>query len=165
MPTLDLDDDGGQPLLLDPYGRAVDQREGFLTNVRMAADFDWGSDARPRTQWRNTIIYEAHVRGQSMLHPDVPEELRGTYAGMAHPAIIEHLKSLGITSVQLLPVHFHLDEPHLQNLGLTNYWGYNTAAFFAPHPSYATRGRAGRGPAGHPGRVQRHGQAPPCRRD
>jgi len=146
VPTLDLDDDGGQPLLLDPYGRAVDQREGFLTNVRMAADFDWGNDARPRTHWRNTIIYEAHVRGQSMLHPDVPEELRGTYAGMAHPAIIEHLKSLGITSVQLLPVHFHLDEPHLQNLALTNYWGYNTAAFFAPHPSYATRSAQEAGP-------------------
>jgi glycogen operon protein len=146
VPTLDLDDDGGQPLLLDPYGRAVDQREGFLTNVRMAGDFDWGNDARPRTHWRNTIIYEAHVRGQSMLHPDVPEELRGTYAGMAHPAIVEHLKSLGITSVQLLPVHFHLDEPHLQNLGLTNYWGYNTAAFFAPHPTYATKSAQDAGP-------------------
>ena len=120
VPVIDLDHDGGQPLLLDPYGRAVDQGEGFLTSVRMASDFDWGNDARPRTHWRNTIIYEAHVRGQSMLHPDVPEELRGTYAGMAHPAIIEHFKSLGITSVQLLPVHFHLDEMHLKNLGLTN---------------------------------------------
>jgi glycogen operon protein len=146
VPTLDLDDHGGQPLLLDPYGRAVDQREGFLTSVRMASDFDWGSDERPRTNWRNTIIYEAHVRGQSMLHPDVPEELRGTYAGMAHPAIIEHLKSLGITAVQLLPVHFHMDEQHLQDLGLTNYWGYNTAAFFAPHPGYATRAAQEAGP-------------------
>jgi glycogen operon protein len=134
-----IDDDGGQPLLLDPYGRAVDQRDGLLTSVRMARDFDWGSDARLRHQWRDTIIYEAHVRGQSMLHPDVPREIRGTYAGMSHPAIVEHLKSLGITSVQLLPVHFHMDEPHLQDLGLTNYWGYNTAAFFAPHPGYATK--------------------------
>jgi glycogen operon protein len=146
VPTKDIDDDGGQPLLLDPYGRAVDQRDGFLTSVRMASDFDWGTDERLRLQWRNTIIYEAHVRGQSMLHPDVPEELRGTYAGMAHPAIVEHLTALGVTSVQLLPVHFHLDEPHLQDLGLTNYWGYNTAAFFAPHPAYATRAAQKAGP-------------------
>ena len=81
-----------------------------------------------------------------MLHPDVPEELRGTYAGMAHPAIIEHLTNLGVTSVQLLPVHFHLDEPHLQDLGMTNYWGYNTAAFFALHPGYATRAARKAGP-------------------
>jgi len=130
---------GSQPLLLDPYGRAVDQRDGVLTSVRTAADFDWGIDERIQLPWRNTIIYEAHVRGQSMLHPDVPEELRGTYAGLAHPAVLEHLTSLGITSVQLLPVHFHIDEPHLQDLGLNNYWGYNTAAFFAPHPGYATK--------------------------
>ncbi len=146
FPAVDVDDDAGQPLLLDPYGRAVDEHEGFLTSVRMASDFDWGNDERPRLHWRNTIIYEAHVRGQSMLHPDVPEDLRGTYAGMAHPAIIEHLKGLGITTVQLLPVHFHLDEPHLQNLGLTNYWGYNTAAFFAPHGAYASKAAQEAGP-------------------
>ena len=130
----------------------------------MATDFDWGTDRAPRIPWRNTIIYEAHVRGQTMLHPDIPDELRGTYAGMAHPAMIEHLIALGITSVQLLPVHFHLDEPHLQNLGLTNYWGYNTAAFFAPHPGYATAGGAGRRPPRCPGRVQGHGQAAARRR-
>ncbi|MFF1255119.1 glycogen debranching protein GlgX [Pseudarthrobacter sp. NPDC058329] len=146
VPTQDVDEDDGQPLLLDPYGRAVDQRDGFLTSVRMPADFDWGSDTRLRLEWRDTIIYEAHVRGQSMLHPDLPREIRGTYAGMAHPAIVEHLKSLGITAVQLLPVHFHLDEPHLQDLGLTNYWGYNTAAFFAPHPGYATQAAQEAGP-------------------
>jgi glycogen operon protein len=139
MPTMDFDLGGAQPLLLDPYGRGVDERDEFITSVRMAAGFDWGADREPRVPWRNTIIYEAHVRGQTMLHPDIPEHLRGTYAGMAHPAMIEHLVALGITSVQLLPVHFHVDEPHLQNLGLTNYWGYNTAAFFAPHPGYATR--------------------------
>ncbi|TLM74918.1 glycogen debranching protein GlgX [Pseudarthrobacter sp. NamB4] len=138
-PTSNVEDDGRQPLLLDPYGRGVEERDGFLTSVRTASEFDWGTDERLQVPWRNTIIYEAHVRGQSMLHPDVPEELRGTYAGMAHPAIIEHLTSLGVTSVQLLPVHFHVDEPHLLDLGLTNYWGYNTAAFFAPHPGYATR--------------------------
>ncbi|MDQ0675842.1 glycogen operon protein [Pseudarthrobacter siccitolerans] len=146
VPAGGIDDDGRQPLLLDPYGRAVDQSDGFLTSVRMAGDFDWGQDARLKLPWRDTIVYEAHVRGQSMLHPDVPEELRGTYAGLAHPAILEHLKSLGITSVQLLPVHFHLDEPHLQDLGLTNYWGYNTAAFFAPHPGYATKAAQEAGP-------------------
>ncbi|WP_224084284.1 glycogen debranching protein GlgX [Arthrobacter sp. StoSoilB19] len=137
---------GSQPLLLDPYGRGVDQRDGVLTSVRTATDFDWGSDERLRLPWRNTIVYEAHVRGQSMLHPDVPEELRGTYAGLAHPAVVEHLTSLGVTSVQLLPVHFHVDEPHLQDLGLTNYWGYNTAAFFALHPGYATRAAREEGP-------------------
>jgi glycogen debranching enzyme len=146
VPTTNVEDDGGQPLLLDPYGRAVDQSDGFLTSVRMAGDFDWEADERLRLPWRNTIIYEAHVRGQSMLHPDVPEELRGTYAGMAHPAIIEHLTSLGVTAVQLLPVHFHMDEPHLQDLGLTNYWGYNTAAFFALHPGYATKAAQEAGP-------------------
>jgi glycogen operon protein len=146
VPAGGIDDDGGQPLLLDPYGHAVDQSDGFLTSVRMAGDFDWGPDARLKLPWRDTIIYEAHVRGQSMLHPDVPEEVRGTYAGLAHPAILEHLTSLGITSVQLLPVHFHLDEPHLQDLGLTNYWGYNTAAFFAPHPGYATKAAQEAGP-------------------
>ena len=146
VPTVNFDDDGGQPLLLDPYGRAVDERDGFLTSVRTSADFDWGSDEKPATPWRNTIVYEAHVRGQSMLHPDIPDALRGTYAGMAHPAMIEHLTGLGITALQLLPVHFHLDEPHLQNLGLTNYWGYNTAAFFAPHPAYATKTAREAGP-------------------
>ncbi|AUZ33623.1 glycogen debranching enzyme GlgX [Arthrobacter sp. PGP41] len=145
-PTSEIEGDAGQPLLLDPYGRAVDQQDGFLASVRMAGAYDWGTDQRLRLPWRNTIIYEAHVRGQSMLHPDVPEELRGTYAGMAHPAIIEHLTSLGVSSVQLLPVHFHLDEPHLQDLGLTNYWGYNTAAFFALHPGYATRAAQKAGP-------------------
>jgi glycogen operon protein len=146
VPTFNFDDAGEQPLLLDPYGRGVDQRKGFITSVRMASDFDWGDDHSPRIPWKNTILYEAHVRGQSMLHPDIPEELRGTYAGMAHPSMIEHLTGLGVTSIQLLPVHFHLDEPHLQNLGLTNYWGYNTAAFFAPQPSYATRAAQAAGP-------------------
>jgi glycogen operon protein len=146
VPTLDFDADGAQPLLLDPYGRGVDEREDFVTSVRMAGDFDWGMDHGPRTPWRNTIIYEAHVRGQTMLHPDIPEDLQGTYAGMAHPAMVEHLISLGVTAVQLLPVHFHIDEPHLQNLGLPNYWGYNTAAFFAPHPGYATQAAQDAGP-------------------
>ena len=139
-------DAGNPPLLLDPYGRGVDELDGLLASVRTAPGFDWGADEHPALPWRNTILYEAHVRGQSKLHPDVPEDLRGTYAGMGHPAVVEHLTSLGITAVQLLPVHFHLDEPHLQDLGLTNYWGYNTAAFFAPHPGYATRAAREAGP-------------------
>ncbi|MCU1532302.1 MAG: glgX [Arthrobacter sp.] len=146
MPTGNFDLAGEQPLLLDPYGRGVDERDDFITSVRMAGDFDWGEDRGPRVPWRNTIVYEAHVRGQTKLHPDIPEDLQGTYAGMAHPAMIEYLSALGITSVQLLPVHFHVDEPHLQNLGLTNYWGYNTAAFFAPHSGYATEAAQAGGP-------------------
>src|SRR6476661_4818621 len=146
MPATDFDAAGEQPLLMDPYGRAVDEREGLITSVRVGNDFDWGLDRSPRVPWRNTIVYEAHVRGQTMLHPDIPEHLQGTYAGMAHPAMVEHLVSLGVTAVQLLPVHFHLDEAHLQNLGLTNYWGYNTAAFFAPHPDYATQAARDAGP-------------------
>jgi len=146
VPTVDFDADGRQPLLLDPYGRGIDERNGLITTVRMNGDFDWGLDQAPRTHWRDTLIYEAHVRGQTMLHPDVPEHLQGTYAGMAHPAMVEHLVSLGVTAVQLLPVHFHVDEARLQNLGLTNYWGYNTAAFFAPHPAYATAAALEAGP-------------------
>ncbi|UVJ40339.1 glycogen debranching protein GlgX [Arthrobacter sp. CJ23] len=136
----------GQPLLLDPYGRAVDQRGEFLTSVRMDSTFDWGDDFARRIPMRNTVLYEAHVRGQSMLHPGIPEHLRGTYAGMAHPAMIKHLSELGVTAIQLLPVHFHLDEAHLQDLGMTNYWGYNTAAFFAPHADYATEAARNAGP-------------------
>ncbi|MGG5176007.1 glycogen debranching protein GlgX [Pseudarthrobacter sp. J1763] len=144
--VIELDGTDNQPLLLDPYGRAVEDSEGFLTNVRMHTHFDWGNDSSPRRDWRNTIIYEAHVKGQTMLHPDIPEDLRGTYAGLAHPAMLKYLTDLGITTIQLLPVHFHQDEPHLQDLGLTNYWGYNTAAFFAPHPGYATRAAQEAGP-------------------
>jgi glycogen operon protein len=114
--------------------------------VHVASDFDWGSDSPPHIPWRDTIIYEAHVKGQTMLHPDIPPELRGTYAGLAHPAMIEYLTTLGITAVQLLPVHFHIDEPHLQDLGLTNYWGYNTLGYFAPQTSYATAAAQADGP-------------------
>ncbi|MBT8163120.1 MULTISPECIES: glycogen debranching protein GlgX [Arthrobacter] len=146
VPAPDFDSDDVGQLLLDPYGRAVHQRGEHLSSVRMESAFDWGDDKQPRTPWRETIVYEAHVRGQSMLHPDIPEHLRGTYAGMAHPAMIEHFHSLGVTAVQLLPVHFHMDEQHLQYLGLTNYWGYNTAAFFAPHADYATQAAQQAGP-------------------
>ncbi|HKU11203.1 MAG TPA: glycogen debranching protein GlgX [Sinomonas sp.] len=143
-------------LLLDPYARAVDivelpDAEGDFTRdqlmgVRVHDHFDWGGVGKPGIPWRDSIIYEAHVRGQTMRHPDIPEELRGTYAGMAHPVMIAHLQSLGITAVELLPIHFHLDETHLQDLALPNYWGYNTAAFFAPHAEYATQTAQKAGP-------------------
>jgi isoamylase len=99
--------------------------------------FDWGNDRRPSTPWHETIIYEAHVKGLTMLHPDVPEELRGTYAGLSHPAVIDYLVDLGITAIELLPVHRHVPESDLVERGLTNYWGYNSIAYLAPHDGYA----------------------------
>ncbi|WP_370646485.1 glycogen debranching protein GlgX [Arthrobacter sp. zg-Y238] len=134
---------GSFQLLLDPYGRGIEaepaQGSQIYYSVYTAGGFDWGNVRRPHTPWRDTVIYEAHVRGQTMLHPGIPEELRGTYAGMGHPVMVQYLQDLGITAVELLPVHFHADELHLQELGLANYWGYNTLGFFAPHDAYATR--------------------------
>ncbi|MCC9175646.1 glycogen debranching protein GlgX [Arthrobacter sp. zg-Y179] len=134
---------GSFQLLLDPYGRGIEaepvQGNQIYYSVYTAGGFDWGNVRRPHTPWRDTVIYEAHVRGQTMLHPGIPEELRGTYAGMGHPVMVQYLQDLGITAVELLPVHFHADELHLQELGLANYWGYNTLGFFAPHDAYATR--------------------------
>ncbi|GAA1049456.1 glycogen debranching protein GlgX [Arthrobacter russicus] len=132
-------------LLLDPYARAIDSGEHLL-GVRMAADFDWGGDAAPLTPWRDSVIYEAHVKGLTKLHPEVPEEIRGSYAGLAHPAMIRHLRELGVTAVQLLPIHAHLDEVHLRELGLPNYWGYNTIGYFAPHAQYASAAAQAAGP-------------------
>jgi isoamylase len=99
--------------------------------------YTWGDDRPPRTPWNKTIIYELHVKGFTQLHPDVPERLRGTYAGLASEAAIQHLVRLGITAVELLPVHHFLKDRHLVERGLTNYWGYNTLAFFAPESGYA----------------------------
>ena len=95
--------------------------------------------APPRTAMHETIIYEAHVRGLTMRHPGVPEHLRGTYSGVAHPAVIDHLVRLGVTAIELMPVHQFIHDHHLQQLGLRNYWGYNTIGFFAPHNEYAAR--------------------------
>lgn len=139
-------------LLLDPYGRYIDEvtrADGSVRylSVRMDSGFDWGTVTRPNTPWRETVFYEAHVRGQTMLHPEIPEEIRGSYAGMAHPVMIAHLLELGVTAVELLPVHFHLDEPHLQGTGMSNYWGYNTLGFFAPHAQYASAAAREAGPA------------------
>ncbi|GAB3556183.1 glycogen debranching protein GlgX [Arthrobacter tumbae] len=141
---------GTAQLLLDPYGRAIDTVRVDETPVYFSVvvdqAFNWGSSRRPGTRWRDSVIYEAHVKGLTQLHPDVPEELRGTYAGLAHPAMIRHLLELGVTAVELLPIHFHIDEPHLEPLGLNNYWGYNTLGFFAPHPEYATDAARKAGP-------------------
>ena len=100
--------------------------------------FDWGDATPPSTPLRDTLVYELHVKGFTQTHPDVPPSIRGTYAGLASEASVAHLKSLGVTAVELLPVHYHLDEPHLNRRGLKNYWGYNTLGFFAPHPGYAS---------------------------
>jgi isoamylase len=99
--------------------------------------FDWGEDKAPKVAYYNTIIYEAHVKGFTKLHPEVPENLRGTYAGLAHPASVAYLKKLGITSIELMPVHYFLSDRHLGDDGRTNYWGYNTIGFFAPDARYA----------------------------
>ena len=105
--------------------------------------FDWGDDRPPRRAYADTVIYEAHVRGLTRTHPDVPAELRGTYAGLAHPAVVEHLTSLGVTAIELMPVHQFVQDGVLQDRGLANYWGYNTIGFFAPHNAYAAHGTRG----------------------
>jgi glycogen operon protein len=102
--------------------------------------FDWNLDRPPRIPYHETVIYEAHVRGLTMEHPVIPDEQRGTYLGLAHPAVISHLKGLGVTAVELMPVHQFVNDSHLKEKGLGNYWGYNTIGFFAPHNAYAASG-------------------------
>lgn len=153
-------------LLLDPYARAIEGEVswraevfGHVADARLRGDpdvadprnsapyvpravvvddrFDWGQDERPEIPWAQTLLYETHVRNQSKRNLAVPERLRGTYAAMAHPATIEHLQSLGVTSVELMPVQAFSHEPALVGRGLVNHWGYNTLGFFAPHGAYA----------------------------
>ncbi|MFI6944110.1 glycogen debranching protein GlgX [Streptomyces sp. NPDC050418] len=154
-------------LLLDPYAKAVcgqvrwgeavygyhfdaperrndlDSAPHMMTSVVVNPYFDWGDDRPPRTEYHRTVIYEAHVKGLTMLHPALPQELRGTYAGLAHPAVIEHLTELGVTALELMPVHQFVNDHRLVDLGLSNYWGYNTIGFFAPHNAYASWGERG----------------------
>ncbi|MGW8729794.1 glycogen debranching protein GlgX [Streptomyces sp. NPDC055808] len=160
-------------LLLDPYARAVDgdfalppevyghvrdwPQQQVADTVRddrdsaphvpkgvvVQDDDDWADDRRPKTPWSDSVIYELHVRGFTRLHPDIPEPLRGTYAGLAHPAAIEHLVRLGVTAVELLPVHQFAHEDHLLRRGLKNYWGYNSIGYFAPHAGYSASGTTG----------------------
>ncbi|MFF8783579.1 glycogen debranching protein GlgX [Streptomyces sp. NPDC015125] len=104
---------------------------------------EWQDDRRPKTPWPDSVLYELHVRGFTMRHPGIPERLRGTYAGLAHPAALEHLVRLGVTAVELLPVHQFAHEDHLVRRGLRNYWGYNSIGYFAPHAGYAATGTRG----------------------
>jgi glycogen operon protein len=128
----------------DPAGRDHGDSAPFVPrSVVVDTSFDWGDDQRPETPWNRTLIYETHVRGLTMTHPDVPPELRGTYAGMATEPVISHLTALGVTAVELMPVHHYESEGFLIEQGLTNYWGYSTLGFFAPHAPYAASGQRG----------------------
>jgi isoamylase len=157
----------GSKLLLDPYGKAVegdvqwdeslfdyqfgnprkrnttDSAPHMPKNVVINPFFDWGHDRAPQTQYHETLIYEAHVRGLTLRHPGVPAHQRGTYAGLAHPAVIAHLQRIGVTAVELMPVHQFVPEQFLVERGLTNYWGYNTIGFLAPHNRYSSAGQRG----------------------
>jgi len=124
-PREDLSFDSRDSAVYAPLACVVDQQ------------FDWGEDSPPATPWYDTIIYEAHVRGATRLHPSVPAEEQGTYAGLASEAFVQHLNQLGVTALELMPVHHFVNDRHLQERGLANYWGYNTLGFFMPEPSYA----------------------------
>ena len=136
-------------LLLEPYSRGLagDGHRMWRSEVVDGA-FDWGGVAKPATPLDRTVIYEAHVKGLTKRHPLVPPALHGTYAGLAHDATIEHLLSLGVTAVELLPVHAFVSEPRLLHHSLVNYWGYNTLNFFTPHAGYATERSRREGAAG-----------------
>lgn len=134
-------------LLIEPYTRGlVSGGVSDWRSVVVADGFDWGGVAKPRVPMDRTVIYEGHVKGMSKRHPGVPPALHGTYAGLAHPAMIDHFLSLGITTIELLPIHAFASEPHLLHLGLSNYWGYNTVNFFTPHAAYATQAAQQAGP-------------------
>jgi glycogen operon protein len=154
-------------LLLDPYAKAIsgtidwdeavygyrfgepesrndlDSAPHTMTSVVVNPYFDWAEDRSPRIDYHRTVIYEAHVKGLTMLHPELPEEIRGTYAALAHPAVISHLVELGVTTLELMPVHQFVHDHRLVDTGMRNYWGYNTIGFFAPHNAYASMGDRG----------------------
>jgi len=128
--------DPGIPPMVDSLGHT-------MTSVVINPFFDWAFDRAPLTPYNETVIYEAHVKGMTQCHPGIPEELRGTYAGLAHPVVIDYLKSLNVTALELMPVHQFMHDSRLLDLGLRNYWGYNTFGFFAPHSEYAANRQAG----------------------
>ncbi|TDN92693.1 glycogen debranching protein GlgX [Microbacterium sp. BK668] len=154
-------------LLLDPYAKAVegqvkwgqsvfgydfgkpdsrnddDSASSMMKGVVINPFFDWGGDRQPKTPYSETFVYEAHVKGLTKLHPLIPEEIRGTYSAIAHPAVVEHLKKLGVTAIELMPVHQFVNDSTLQEKGLSNYWGYNTIAFLAPQNTYSATGDRG----------------------
>jgi glycogen operon protein len=144
-----LSGDGSDAVFGFPPGRddlVQDHRDSapFVPKSVIVHDsFPWGDDHRPQTAWSDSVIYELHVKGFTKLHPGIPENLRGTYAGLGHPESIDYLKGLGITAVELLPVHHFVSEPFVQQRGLTNYWGYNTLGYFAPHAAYSASGTGG----------------------
>jgi len=122
----------------DPDERNTDDSLGHtMTTVVINPFFDWGYDRAPNIPYHQTVIYEAHVKGMTMTHPGIPEGIRGTYGGLAHPVVIEHLKKLGITAIELMPVHQFMQDQTLLDKGLRNYWGYNSFGFLAPHAEYA----------------------------
>ena len=132
----------GYPLDSPEQDLAIDKRDsGAFAPLAAVADtsFVWGDDRPPLVPWHETFIYEVHVKGFTKRMPDVPEKLRGTYAGLASEAAVEHLRSLGVTAVELLPIHYHIDDRFLVDKGRVNYWGYNTLGFFAPDPRYSTQ--------------------------
>ncbi len=134
-------------LLIDPYSRGlVPVRLGEWRSVVVEGGYDWQGTERPHIPLDRTVIYEAHLKGLSKRHPEVPPALHGTYAGLGHPAMIRHLTDLGITAVELLPIHAFETEPRLLTQGLSNYWGYNTLNFFSPHGEYATAEARAEGP-------------------
>ena len=126
-------------LLLDPYARLIKRSRCQVVDPA----FTWGDDRPPRISWQDTVIYELHAKGFTQLHPDVPQQLRGTYAGLCSGPVIEHLKGLGVTAVELLPIHTVVDERRLLHHGLRNYWGYNPIGFFAPEMRYSASGTLG----------------------
>jgi isoamylase len=155
-------------LLMDPYSKALDglwnwneavfpyhfnEPENSRNDLDSAAFvpksvvispfFDWGHDRRPNTPWHRTVVYETHVKGFTQRHPEIPERIRGTYAGMAHPIAVKYLQKLGITAVELLPVHQFVQDSTLVEKGLRNYWGYNSIGYLAPHNEYAASGQRG----------------------
>jgi glycogen operon protein len=131
--------------LLDPYARLIAGNVSSGAGRCQVVDsaFSWDDDRPPRIPWEDTVIYEAHVKGLTVRHPEVPEQLRGTYAGLASAPVVEHLKRLGVTAVELLPIHAFVDERRLVHAGLRNYWGYNSIGFFAPEMRYSATGTLG----------------------
>jgi isoamylase len=154
-------------VVLDPYCKAVGRMprwDDLLFGYKVGSDdltfddrdnaafcplgatvdtaFTWGDDRRPRTPWHKTLIYEVHIKGLTKLHPGVEEDRRGTYSGLMSEAVIAHLKKMRVTAVELMPVHAHMDDRHLLEKKLTNYWGYNTLSYFAPHTEYSSRDSA-----------------------
>ncbi len=130
-------------LLIDPYGLAVAGPAGEAQSVVVDPTFDWGDDTPMRRRWRDSVIYELHVKGFTQLHDRIPPELRGTYAGLGHPVVTDYLTDLGVTAVELLPVHQFFSEPALVERGTVNYWGYNSINYFSPHAAYSSAGDRG----------------------